>query len=159
MSTSAKSVEADVGILGKKNDATLHDTETSDDVEEKDEGPMIASRLDVYNALENAKFIGSSSFGGKADGTKTIPSLPPMSGLFIHDVGKISVPILPSQAKTLKAQSWKTNDDGEYSCSSQIVHKYVYFASHSSSMRALPLLLLPKLNSVYQYLPSAGAQH
>ena len=105
MSTSAKSIEADVGILAKKNhnDATLHDTEQSD-VEEKDEGPTIASRLDVYNALENAKFIGSSSFGGKADGTKTIPALPPMSGLFVHDVGKISLPILPSQAKTLKAQ-------------------------------------------------------
>lgn len=115
MSTAAKSIEADVGILGKKNnDATLqlYDTEQSD-VEEKDKGPTIASRFDVYNALENATFIGSSSFGGKADGTRAIPALPPMSGLFIHDVGRISLPILPSQAKTLKAQSWKTNDDGE----------------------------------------------
>ncbi len=112
MSTTAKSIEADVEKKKKKNDdATLHDTETSD-VEEKDEGPSITSRLDVYNALEDAKFIGSSSFGGKADGTRTIPALPPMSGLFIHDVGRISLPILPSQAKTLKAQSWKTNDDG-----------------------------------------------
>mmetsp|Transcript_17161 Transcript_17161/g.26881 ORF Transcript_17161/g.26881 Transcript_17161/m.26881 type:complete len:958 (-) Transcript_17161:146-3019(-) len=112
MSTSSKSIEADVGILGKNNDATLHDTEKSDiDIEDKDDGPMIASRLDVYNALKNAKFIGSSSFGGKADGTMTIPALPPMSGLFVHDIGRISLPIAPSQANTLKAHSWKTNDD------------------------------------------------
>jgi len=141
MSTSSKSIEADVGILGKNNDATLHDTEKSDiDVEDKDDGPMIASRLDVYNALENAKFIGSSSFGGKADGTMTIPALPPMSGLFVHDIGRISLPIAPSQANTLKAHSWKTNDDGElYLFISNCTQK-IYFASHSSSMRALPLL-------------------
>jgi len=103
----------DVGILGQNNNQD--GAEEKSDVEDKNEGPAIASRLDVYNALENAKFIGSSSFAGKADGTKTIPALPPMSGLFIHDIGRVSLPITPSQAKTLKAHSWKTNDDGEFS--------------------------------------------
>ena len=111
---SSKSINADVGILGQKNND--HDSaEEKSDVEDRNDGPTIASRLDVYNALENAKFIGSSSFAGKADGTKTIPALPPMSGLFIHDIGRVSLPITPSQAKTLKAHSWKTNDDGEFS--------------------------------------------
>jgi len=106
----------DVGILGQQNENNDHDSaEEKSDVEDRNDGPKIASRLDVYNALENAKFIGSSSFAGKADGTKTIPALPPMSGLFIHDIGRVSLPITPSQAKTLKANSWKTNDDGEFS--------------------------------------------
>jgi len=106
---SSKSINADVGILGQNNDQD--GAEEKSDVEDKDQGPAIATRLDVYNALENSKFIGSSSIAGKADGTKTIPALPPMSGLFIHDIGRVSLPITPSQAKTLKANSWKTNDD------------------------------------------------
>lgn len=116
MSTRSKSAKADVGILGQNNDGTLHDSSASkkSDVEDNiDNGPMIASRLDVYNALGSSKFVGSSSFAGKADGTKTIPALPPMSGLFVHDVGRISLPITPSQATTLKQQSWKTTDDGK----------------------------------------------
>eukprot|EP00984_Skeletonema_dohrnii_P030785 scaffold22545_cov107-Skeletonema_dohrnii-CCMP3373.AAC.1 len=108
---SSKSINADVGILGQNQNNDHDSADEKSDVEDKDQGPAIASRLDVYNALENAKFIGSSSFAGKADGTKTIPALPPMSGLFIHDIGRISLPITPSQAKTLKANSWKTNDD------------------------------------------------
>eukprot|EP00984_Skeletonema_dohrnii_P030579 scaffold22177_cov90-Skeletonema_dohrnii-CCMP3373.AAC.1 len=100
----------DVGILGQ-NENNQDGAEEKSDVEDKNEGPVIASRLDVYNALENAKFIGSSSFAGKADGTKTIPALTPTPGLFIHDIGRVSLPITPSQANTLKANSWKTNDD------------------------------------------------
>ena len=76
----------DVGILGQQNENNDHGAEEKYDVEDRNDGPTIASRLDVYNALENAKFIGSSSFAGKADGTKTIPALPPMSWLFIHDI-------------------------------------------------------------------------
>ena len=111
MSTRSKSAKADVGILDKNNDDTVHDdSKKSEDV--IDDGPMISSRLDVYNALGSSKFVGSSSFAGKA-GTKTIPALPQTPGLFVHDIGRISLPITPSQAESLKEQSWKTTDDGE----------------------------------------------
>ena len=113
MSTRSKSAKADVGILGKNNDDTVHDdSKKSEDV--IDDGPMISSRLDVYNALGSSKFVGSSSFAGKADGRKTIPALPQTPGLFVHDIGRISLPITPSQAESLKEQSWKTTDDGEF---------------------------------------------
>jgi hypothetical protein len=107
MSTRSKSAEADVGILGKNNDDTVHDDSKKSVEDIIDDGPMISSRLDVYN------FVGSSSFAGKA-GTKTIPALPQTPGLFVHDIGRISLPITPSQAESLKEQSWKTTDDGEF---------------------------------------------
>ena len=117
MATRSKSAKADVGILGQNNDETLHDSSEKSDVDVEDnidDGPKIASRLDVYNALANSKFVGSSSFSGKADGTKTIPALPQTPGLFVHGIGRISLPIAPGQAETLKGQSWKTTDDGEF---------------------------------------------
>ena len=114
MSTRSKSAKADVGILGKNNDDTVHDDSKNSNVEDIiDDGPMISSRLDVYNALGSSKFVGSSSFAGVADGRKTIPALPQTPGLFVHDIGRISLPIAPSQAESLKEQSWKTTDDGE----------------------------------------------
>jgi hypothetical protein len=142
------STKADVGILGRDDqngdahNATLHDdtTEKSDvEGKEGDDTMLVASRLDVYNALGNAKFVGSSSFAGKADGTMTIPALPTTPGLFIHDIDRISLPITPGQAKLLKAHSWKTNDDGE-----SFIESYHFVrkqSSHTFSMCCSPFFL------------------
>ncbi len=52
MSTRSKSAaKADVGILGKNNDDTVHDDSKKSVEDNIDDGPMISSRLDVYNAL------------------------------------------------------------------------------------------------------------
>lgn len=95
--------EADVGILRQKKD--------DDDTLQPDENAKTtSSRLDVYNALQNAKFVGSSYYTGKARGS--IGALPSAPGLFVHDIGRISLPITNEQSKSLKRNSWKTNDDG-----------------------------------------------
>ena len=41
-------------------------------------------------------------------------ALPFTPGLFIKGIGKFSLPITDGQAKDLKANSWKTNDDGTW---------------------------------------------
>ena len=42
-------------------------------------------------------------------------ALPFTPGLFIKPgIGKVSLPITDGQAKDLKANSWKTNDDGTW---------------------------------------------
>lgn len=98
--------EADVGILRQKKD------DDDDDTLQPDENvkTTTSSRFDVYNALQNAKFVGSSYYTGKARGS--IGALPSAPGLFVHDIGRISLPITNEQSKSLKANSWKTNDDG-----------------------------------------------
>ena len=95
--------EADVGILRQKKE------DDDDDTLQPDENvkTTTSSRFDVYNALQNAKFVGSSHYAGKGGGLATTP------GLFIHDIGRISLPITNEQATALKANSWKTNDDGK----------------------------------------------
>ena len=97
------SQEADVGILRQKKEDDDDDTLQPDENVKK---TTSSSRLDVYNALQNAKFVGSSHYAGKGGGLATTP------GLFIHDIGRISLPITNEQSKALKANSWKTNDDG-----------------------------------------------
>ena len=96
--------EADVGILRQKkdDDVTLQPDENVK--------ATTSSRLDVYNALQSAKFVGSSYYTGKARGS--IGALPSAPGLFVHDIGRISLPITNEQSKSLKANSWKTSDDG-----------------------------------------------
>jgi hypothetical protein len=101
------SQEADVGILRQKTEDDDHDTLQPDENVKK---TTSSSRLDVYNALQNAKFVGSSYYTGKARGS--IGALPSAPGLFVHDIGRISLPITNEQSKSLKANSWKTNDDG-----------------------------------------------
>jgi len=57
------SSQADVGILrqdGEAHDAILQDERTEDEDAPKD-GGRHGTRLDVYNALEKANFIGASS--------------------------------------------------------------------------------------------------
>lgn len=97
--------EADVGILRQKKE------KDDDDTLQPDENvKTTSSRLDVYNALQNAKFVGSSYYTGKARGS--IGALPSAPGLFVHDIGRISLPITTEQSKSLKANAWITNDDG-----------------------------------------------
>jgi hypothetical protein len=101
------SSQADVGILRQKKEDDDDDMLQPDGENVK---KTTSSRLDVYNALQNAKFVGSSYYTGKARGS--IGALPSAPGLFVHDIGRISLPITTEQSKSLKANSWKTNDDG-----------------------------------------------
>ncbi len=96
------SSQADVGILRQKKEDVI--------VQPDENVKTTTSRLDVYNALQNAKFVGSSYYTGKARGS--IGALPSAPGLFVHDIGRISLPITTEQSRSLKANSWKTNDDG-----------------------------------------------
>ena len=76
------SSQADVGIILRQNDdAILHDAQ-DDAPEAKYDGPVKGTRIDVYNALEEANFIGVSSFAGIARG-RTLQALPSAPGLFI----------------------------------------------------------------------------
>ena len=106
MSRIEGAAQADVGILRQKKEDDDDDTLQTADENVK----TTSSRLDVYNALQNAKFVGSSYYTGKARGS--IGALPSAPGLFVHDIGRISLPITNEQSRALKANSWKTNDDG-----------------------------------------------
>ena len=111
------SQEVDIGVLGaggRQQQDGSNDTadgvnnENNDDDPEAEEEP--STRWDIFNALNNAKILGSCCASDKADGTTTTPALPALPGLKINGIGNIPLPISDGHANAIKANARKIKD-------------------------------------------------
>ena len=63
-------MEVDLGVL-QENPSAQEPPNNADAVANNE--PQSSNRFAVYEALKNATFVGNCCFGGKADGTETLP--------------------------------------------------------------------------------------
>lgn len=100
------SSQADVGIILRQNDdAILHDAQ-DDAPEAKYDGPVKGTRIDATMRLRRQILLAFPHLqvllgGGHCKHFRQRPDF-----LF-----RVSLPVTPSQEKSIKANSWKTNDD------------------------------------------------
>ena len=67
--------EVDLGVLQENNaaNAAVPSNNAAAAADNEPPPPRLSTRFAVHRALEDANFIGNSCFGGKADGTTTLP--------------------------------------------------------------------------------------
>eukprot|EP00956_Cyclotella_meneghiniana_P015501 scaffold23809_cov62-Cyclotella_meneghiniana.AAC.7 len=66
-------MEVDLGVLQENAAEPVNNAAAAADAADLPNNEPPSTRFAVHRALKNANFIGYSCFGGKADGTMTLP--------------------------------------------------------------------------------------